>query len=124
MIKKYALILTMGLVCMFPMQINAQKVAAKEDNNGLLFQISGKGLTKPSYMFGTFHILCPTDMMPMEKLTPYVDQADQLVMELDMDDPSEVMAMQKTALLTDGRTVKDVLTPEQYAKVDQMFKNT
>jgi uncharacterized protein YbaP (TraB family) len=63
-------------------------------------------------------------MIPLEKFTPYIDQSDQLVMELDMDDPTETAAMQKAALISDGRTIKDVLTPDQYAKVDEMVKNS
>jgi uncharacterized protein len=102
----------------------AQKPAAKSDDAGLLFEISGNGLKKPSYIFGTFHILCPTDMMPMEKFSPYIISVDQLIMEIDMDNPAETGAMAKGAAISDGRTIKDVMTAEQYSKVDEMFKNT
>ena len=102
----------------------AQNPASKSADNALLFEISGNGLKKPSYIFGTFHILCPTDVMPMEKFTPFIDKSDQLIMEIDMDDPIETGAMAKGAAILDGRTIKDVMTPEQYAKVDEMFKNT
>jgi uncharacterized protein YbaP (TraB family) len=101
----------------------AQKPASKEDNNGLLFEISGNGLKKPSYIFGTFHILCPTDVMPMDKFAPYIDKSDQLIMEIDMDDPAVTGSMAKGAAISDGRTLSQLLTPEQYAKVDEMFKN-
>lgn len=104
--------------------LQAQKPAPKDDDNGLLFEISGDGLKKSSYIFGTFHILCPTDMMPMDKFSPYIDKIDQLIMEIDMDNPAETGAMAKGAAITDGRTIKDVLKPEEYAKVDEMFKNT
>ena len=102
----------------------AQKTASKEDNNGLLFEISGNGLKKPSYIFGTFHILCPTDVMSMDKFAPYIDKSDQLIMELDMDDPAVTGSMAKGAAMSDGRTIKDLLTTEQYAKVDELFKNS
>jgi uncharacterized protein YbaP (TraB family) len=102
----------------------AQRPAPKADENGLLFEISGNGLKKPSYIFGTFHILCPTDMMPMDKFLPYIDNVDQLIMEIDMDDPAQTASMAKGAAISDGRTIKDVLTAEQYSKVDEMFKNT
>jgi uncharacterized protein YbaP (TraB family) len=102
----------------------AQKPAPKTEGTGLLFEISGNGLKKPSYIFGTFHILCATDMMPMDKFSPYIDHVDQLIMEIDMDNPSETGAMAKGAAISDGRTIKDVMTAEQYAKVDEMFKST
>lgn len=124
MIKKQAIILSLFFSCLFPLQLAAQKAAAKADNNGLLFEISGKGLAKPSYIFGTFHILCPTDMLPMDKFAPYVSGVDQMVMEIDMDDPAEVGSMAAGAAMSDGKTIKDLLTAEQYTKVDEMFKNT
>jgi len=101
----------------------AQKTPATPADNALLFEISGNGLKTPSYIFGTFHILCPTDVMPMEKFTPYIDKTDQMIMEIDMDDPGQTAAMVKGSAISDGRTIKDLMTPEQYAKVDAMFKN-
>jgi uncharacterized protein YbaP (TraB family) len=47
-----------------------------------------------------------------------------MVMEIDMDDPVELGSMAKGAAIRDGRTIKDLLTPEQYSKVDEMFKTT
>src|SRR6476469_8324884 len=79
----------------------AQVPAPKESNNGLLFEISGNGLKKPSYIFGTFHILCPTDIMPMDKFAPYIDTSDQLIMEIDMDDPAVTGSMAKGAAISD-----------------------
>jgi len=124
MIKRTAFVISFLLCCALTQQLFAQKPAAAPDNNALLFEISGHGLTKPSYIYGTFHILCPTDIMPIEKFTPYIDRVDQLIMEIDMDDPAEMGSMTKGAAINDGRTIKDVLTPEQYGKVDEMFKNT
>ncbi|MFN2501946.1 MAG: TraB/GumN family protein [Pyrinomonadaceae bacterium] len=91
--------------------------------NGLLYKISKKGVERPSYLFGTFHVICPEDMLPMDKLKGFLGQTDQLVMEVDMDDPSELMTMGMSMMIPDGKTLKDFLTTEQYAKVDQMFTN-
>lgn len=89
----------------------------------LLYQVTGKGITKPSYIFGTFHAVCPTEMVPFESLDAYLDQTDQLMMEIDMDDPAEMLAMTKGVIISDGKTLKDYLKPEEFAKVDQMVKN-
>ena len=122
--SKLKFLLALAICTFAAIPIFAQRPAAKADDNGLLFEISGNGLKKPSYIFGTFHILCPADVMPMDKFAPYVDKVDQLIMEIDMDDPAETGAMAKGAAISDGRTIKDMMTPEQYAKVDEMFKNT
>ena len=89
----------------------------------LLYQVTGNGISKPSYIFGTFHAVCPTEMVPFESLDAYLDQTDQLMMEIDMDDPAEILAMTKGVIMADGKTLKDYLKPEQFAKVDEMTKN-
>ncbi len=91
--------------------------------SGLLYKISGKDLKKPSYLFGTIHIICPNDMFSMEKLNGYIDQTDRVIMELDFDNAEEMQALGKGVLMPDGKTIKDFLTAEQFAKVDEMFKN-
>ncbi len=31
-------------------------------DNALLYEVSGNGLPQPSYLYGTFHLVCPTDL--------------------------------------------------------------
>ena len=40
----------------------------QKNNNTLLWQISGKGLKHPSFLFGTFHLLCKDDIHFSEPL--------------------------------------------------------
>jgi uncharacterized protein YbaP (TraB family) len=93
------------------------------ESPSLLYKISGKGISKPSYIFGTFHAICPTEMIPLESLDTYLAQTDQLMMEIDMDDPTVMPQMAKALMIPDGKTIKDFLTAEQFAKVDEMVKN-
>src|SRR5438045_4848932 len=43
-------------------------VKKQANNNTLLWQVSGKGITTPSYLFGTFHLLCKDDIHLSAKL--------------------------------------------------------
>lgn len=88
----------------------------------LLYKISGNGLKKPSYLYGTIHIICPDDIKGMDKLLGFMDQTEQVLMELDMDDATEMQSMGAGAALPAGKTLNDYLTAEQYAKVDALFK--
>jgi uncharacterized protein len=94
-----------------------------DQTNGILYKISGKGLAKPSYLFGTVHVICTADMFPSEKLGGYLDQTDRLVMEINLGDMGEMMEVAKGLMLPEGKTLKNILTPEQYAKVDAMIFN-
>lgn len=96
---------------------------AQSESSALLYKISGKDLSKPSYLYGTIHVVCPADMFSMDQISPYFQQTERLILELDLDDPM-VMGKALTALnMPEGKTLQDYLSPEKYAKVDQMFKN-
>lgn len=108
---------------------NAQQVKQKTPENmaetsALLYRITGKDLKKPSYVFGTIHIVCQPDMLPMDKLNGYLDQTDRLVLEIDMDDAGEMQTMQKALLIPGGKTFTEFLKPEQTAKIDELLKTT
>ena len=40
-----------------------------KDNNSLLWEISGKDIKEPSYLFGTFHLMCKEDIHFSENLS-------------------------------------------------------
>jgi uncharacterized protein YbaP (TraB family) len=114
--------LSLSLFTVFCSLASGQSKHAGETPS-LLYKVTGKGISKPSYIFGTFHAICPTEMIPLESLDTYLAQSDQLLMEVDMDDPVEMQQMTKGVMIPDGKTIKDFLTPEQFAKVDEMVKN-
>lgn len=89
----------------------------------LLYQVTGKGLAKPSYIFGTFHAICSTEMVPLTTVDTYLNQTDQLMMEIDMDDSAEMQSMSRSIFMADGKTLKDLLTPDELAKVDELMKS-
>ena len=92
--------------------------------NGIFYKISGKGLAKPSYLFGTVHVICTADMFSQEKLGSYLDQTDRLVMEINLGEAGEMAEMAQGLTLPEGKTLKDILTPEQFTKVDAMLMKT
>lgn len=102
-------------------------IRANETNSmdsALLFEISGNGLEKPSYLFGTFHIVCAGDMIQAEKLNAYVDKTERLFLEIDFDDPAELQAAVQMIFLDGDKKIKDVLSKEQFAKIDLLVKNS
>ena len=90
----------------------------------LLYEVTGKNLKKPSYILGTFHAICPSDMLPEPKLVDYIGRTDEVILELDMDDPAVLSSMAGRMVMTGGKTLKDFYTDKEYAKVDSLLKNT
>ena len=102
--------------------IHAQTKTTVNDS-ALLYEITGKNLKKPSYLFGTIHLICEKDMFPAEKLKSYLGQTEQLLLEIDIDDQTVIQRAVKGSVLANGKTVKDYVKPEEYAKIDELFKN-
>ena len=110
--KKYLLPLISTLSLLFNNAI-AQQVA-HNDNKSLLWRISGKHMSNPSYLFGTMHIICATDYIWTDSMEKSLANADEVCFEMDMDDPSVMMAVATAMISANGKTIKDYLTDEQY----------
>jgi uncharacterized protein YbaP (TraB family) len=89
----------------------------------LLWEISGNGLKKPSYLFGTIHIISEKEFFWPEKTTASLLKCSRLTMELDMGKQME-MAMQMMVLspMKDGKKLADLLSPEDYQLVRGYFE--
>lgn len=106
--KTFALLLTIS-------------TAFSQQNKGLLYEISGNGLTKSSYIFGTFHIMCAEDYIMSEVVKQKFTTTEQVVLELDMDDPQMMVQMQQQMFMKDGRSLKDLLSKGDYDEVGNYF---
>ncbi len=72
------------LLCTGYLYSSAQAPAEK----ALLWKISGQNLPHPSYLYGTFHLMCPRDLIVSDTIRHAFAQTQQLYMELDISDPS------------------------------------
>lgn len=95
---------------------------AQELENSTLWKIEGNGIEKPSYLFGTIHITCDASLEA--DVTKALDATSQIVLEMDMDDPSLQAKMMKDMYLNDGKTINDFVSKEEYASIDSLFQNT
>ncbi len=94
------------------------------DNNTLLWEISGNGLKAPSYLFGTFHLICKSDIPFGSQLPEAVKAASVMYMELDMDDPATMFGGLMLMGMRGDTTLKDLYTADEYKKVANFFKDT
>lgn len=88
----------------------------QKSENSLLWKISGNGLSKPSYLFGTIHITC--DATLSDKVKKALDNTEQLCLELDMDDASMQGEMLNSMMMKDGVTMKSLATESDFKIVD------
>ena len=103
------------ILCLFGHFANAQE-------KSLLWEISGNGLTKPSYLYGTIHVICPKDYFMTDSTKAAFEKAEQVYLELDMDDPSMMTKMTQTTMLPNGKKMKDYLKADDYTLLSDYFK--
>ncbi len=72
------------------------------------------------YMLGSIHVGTP-DMYPMhKKLTKAFEESDGLFVEANLLDPTGMDYYIEKAMFNDGRTIKDVVSEETYAKLQKV----
>ena len=108
-------------IFIFPAAISAQTKSPKLENS-LLWEVSGKGLKKPSYLYGTIHMICSKDYFLSEKTKKAFDVSDKLYLEINFTDPNEMSQMQQLAMGKEPLSKK--LTREQLAKLDSILKKS
>lgn len=91
-------------------------------NAALLYKITGKDMAEPSYLYGTIHLICEADFNVAEATQKAFDEADKLIMELDMDDPNMMQSMQAKIFQPEGLKISSGLTEAQAEKLDAFFK--
>lgn len=89
----------------------------------LLWEISGKDLLQPSYLFGTMHLLCAADAKLSDSLQFSIDQAGEVYFEIDMDNMSEMMGVFRYIRMKDNKQLSDLLTEAEYQRVKQYFSS-
>ena len=113
-------VLVLVVFCVLSFASRAQVPA----ENSLLWEISGRGLAKPSYLFGTIHLICPTDFSLSDSLKSTLLRTQQVALEMDMDDPGMMAGMMKTMNMTAGNELKKLVTMQEYERLDRFFKDS
>ena len=92
------------------------------NDNTLLWKISGNGLEKPSYLFGTIHMLCSDQAYLSESLKTAIRNCDQVYLEVDMDNLFEMLGLLKSMKMNGDTTLADLLSQEDYDLVKDYFE--
>ena len=119
-LSKRLAILALGFVVGILMSISCSQ--AQDLENSLLWEISGKDLDQPSYLYGTIHITCDDGNVLTAAAKNALSQTEQLVLELDMDDPALMTSMQKLSMNEGMQNFSSNMNEEDKALVDAFFK--
>ena len=94
--------------------------AQKHLENSLLWEIKGNGLEQSSYLYGTYHLLCPEDFLIKEKTLNAFDKSSQLILEVNFGDTAEINSVQRK--LSTARKISDLLTRDEQIRLDTALR--
>ncbi|MDO8317118.1 MAG: TraB/GumN family protein [Flavobacterium sp.] len=99
----------------------AKKVESINSNDkSLLWEISGNGLSKSSYLYGTIHMICGNDYLLSDKTKKAFTASDNLVLEVNLSDPKELSVAQQLAY--GKEPLSKTLSPEQLNDLDALLQ--
>lgn len=90
----------------------------------LLWEISGKKLKKPSYLYGTIHIIPKADYFMSEATKKAFDASQKVTFEInmkEMNNPMAMMSMMSKVMMPNGKRLKDLISADDYKLVKQRF---
>lgn len=94
-------------------------------DNALLWKVEGNGLTQPSYVYGTIHIIGKEDFFLPEGTLGAIEASNKMVFEIDMSEMTDIskqMGLLKDVFMKDNLSLKDLLSDEEYTMVKDHFQ--
>lgn len=86
----------------------------------VFWKITGNGLKKPSYLYGTIHMIPKKDYEMPDAVREALDNSKRVAFEIDMKELTNLrtqMSLMTKAFMPGGKTIKDYLSKEDYAYV-------
>jgi uncharacterized protein len=112
--------LTLSALCAWPGMAASDKPAPITDKS-LMWELTGNGLSQPSYLFGTIHINCKNRLKFSPKRQESFAKAQQVYLELDFDDPTLQKQIGQNTQMPPGKNLQKLLTPKQYKQARKYF---
>ncbi len=98
--------------------------AVQQGEKSLLWEISGNELAQPSYLYGTIHMIEKKDFFMTDATKKAFADCDRVTFEInmeDMNDMSVLFSLIGSIMMDGGKTLKDLISAEDYAMVKKHF---
>lgn len=98
--------------------------STKQDTKSLLWEISGNGLEKPSYVFGTHHLVPLSFLDSIKGLPEAFESTEQVIGELDMSDMTQMqMKIMSKSMMPEDTTYDILLSAEDKILLDSTLRD-
>lgn len=114
-----------NLSLLFVLLFLSTGIFAQKAENYLLWKLSGNGLSTPSYIMGTMHMMPKKEYQLPAKFDETFKTCKILVMEVDMDlSLKEQLALADKVKYPEGKSLQSYMTDEEYQEYRTYFLET
>lgn len=99
-------------------------ITTQAQDKSLLWRVSGNNLTKPSFLFGTIHLICPDDYIWTDKMKASLEQSEKVCFEMDLSDPGIMMRAMAGMMDSSGKRLEEYFTTDQYKLLARYIKDS
>ena len=97
---------------------------AQDNNTSIFWKVMGNGLDKPSYLYGTVHLIPQSDFFLIDSIENKFKSCNEIVLEVDIDDPGFLTKTQQLMFMPDSENIRDLLDKNDYNKLSGFFKDS
>jgi len=86
-----------------------------------LWKISGNGISQPSYLYGTIHLMCPDQIKIDTVLRRCFSSCKQLFLEINTSDPEMMSKTMKGMMMDSGQSLENLVNKGDYDSMSHIF---
>ena len=101
-------------------RLNHRALKMLPNQRSLLWKVSGKNLKKPSYVYGTMHLMCAKDFLIKDKVRSAFAKCDALYMEVDLASVEEMSIMNGGQEYTNS--ISEGLNKKEQEELDEILR--
>ncbi len=101
------------------------QTTSNPENDAIFFKITGNKLQKPSYLFGTIHIMCSGEELSPKVITKAIKSVDRVLMEIDLDRPLKKLITatpEEIAEFKKKKPLSEALSQDEYELVEKKLQ--
>ncbi|MEL6635244.1 MAG: TraB/GumN family protein [Bacteroidota bacterium] len=114
-----------GTAQVSPTADSLAQAGADNPENSLLWEISGRDLSEPSYLYGTIHMIGNDDFFLTKATEKAFDRSERVAFEIDlkeMNNLGTMLSLIGSSMMDGGTRLRDLLSEEDYKMVDAHFQ--
>ena len=106
---------------LFLLMVVSSTIAQAPKEKALLWQISGNGVSQPSYLYGTIHLMCPDQIKVDSVLKQSFSACKQLYLEINTSDPEMMSKTMQHMMMDSEQSLENLVSQKDYDSMSHIF---